>query len=296
MASAPMPVTSFRLKNILFTTDFSPGSEPALVHAQALATRFGSTIHLLHVLEPAPYLGLPIDFAAPLDSQLESAERQAENFLAAYPQPDIPHKVLIRRGPLWHVVADAIRHFDIDMVVTGTHGRRGLKKLMLGSAAEEIFRRAGCPVLTIGPHIVEDAHWAANSILYATDFSPASIHALSYAIGFARENRARMILLHVVGPTAEMAALEVEEMTQAVRRQLRDLIPGVPDLPFTVETCALAGSPAEHILRIAEDEQVRLIVMGARRSAWAGVTSYLPWATAHRVVCEAYCPVLTVRG
>ena len=297
MASAPIPVVAFRLKHILFTTDFSSASESALTYAQALAERFGSTIHLLHVLEPAPYLGLPMDFTAPMDAQGHQAEQQMGQLLKSHPPRDIPHNSLLRRGPLWHVVADAIRHFQIDLVVTATHGRRGFQKLVLGSAAEEIFRRASCPVITIGPHIEAPAAALPHdrSILYATDFSPSAQHALLYALELARRETCRLILLHVL-PQGDLAPGEVEELTDSTRRQLRALVSPAVQLTQSIETRAVAGTPADCILSAAAEEKAGLIVMGARRPALGGVTSHLPWATAHRVVCEAHCPVLTVRA
>ena len=87
----------------------------------------------------------------------------------------------------------------IDLIVLGSHGKHGLKKLVLGSAAEQIFRHADCPVLTVGPKVVAPGpgEVAFKHILFATDFSAGSLRALPYALSLAEENQARLALLHV---------------------------------------------------------------------------------------------------
>ncbi|MFB3814759.1 MAG: universal stress protein [Terriglobales bacterium] len=297
-AAAPKFVPSLKLRNILFATDFSPCSENALPYARVLAQRFGSTIHVLHVLPPEAPSAVPMDRAPLLDEQRQVADNQMSRLLLRQPLKNVTHEVLIERGPLWHVLEAVIKDRQIDLIVLGTHGRRGLKKLVLGSVAEEIFRRATCPVLTIGPHVVPDgvADGRIDCVLYATDFSHGSMHALPYAVGLARENHSRIVLLHVLPCIDEVAPQALDNITESCRQQLLNLLPPAMAQACHPEAVVLFGAAAEAILRIAAEQRARLIVMGARRRPMVPALVHLPWATAHRVVCEAPCPVLTVRS
>src|SRR5271157_5610792 len=111
---------------------------------------------------------------------------------------DVEHKELIEQGEIPEVISKLVRKHGIDLIVVGTGGRKGLGKLLLGSVAEEIFRHAACPVLTMGPHATGwEIDGNLRHILLATDFGAESVHGLPYAISLAEENRARLTLLHV---------------------------------------------------------------------------------------------------
>src|SRR5207244_7706673 len=95
-----------------------------------------------------------------------------------------------------------------------TRGRHGLKKLVLGSGAEQIFRQADCPVLTVGPNVEVPAGDAAafRHIVFATDFSAGSLHALPYALSLAEENEATLTFLHVMAMVLPQQQVDVEEI------------------------------------------------------------------------------------
>jgi nucleotide-binding universal stress UspA family protein len=297
MASGIRPVLSLRLKNILFATDFSPCSEGALPFARSIATQFRSTLHLVHVLSPEPDLETPLDRLPELDTGLHDARESMRRLLQRQPLQSIGHQELIERGPLWPVVQHAIGERNIDLIVVGTHGRRGLSKVVLGSVAEEIFRRARCPVLTVGPHLPPDGFGEGRfgSILFATDFSEGSSQALAYALSWARENQARLALVHILPELPEIPESELQDIIAGVRQQLLTLVPDAAGLVSLPDAVVLFGSPVRGILRAAEEEQASLIVMSVRAASGRAGASHIPWATAHRVVCEAHCPVLTVR-
>jgi len=178
-------------------------------------------------------------------------------------------------------------------VVAGTHGRHGLKKLVLGSAAERIYRQAHCPVLTIGPEAVESgrASWELKQILFATDFSKASLHALPYALSLAEENQANLIFLNVV----PLVPYQYKEAVEAsTRKKLEGLMPAEPWC--SSESLVSYDFPAQGILQVARERNADLIVLGVRKPGAATLTSHLPWSTASDVVNAAPCPVLTVRA
>jgi len=232
---------------------------------------------------------------------LEAAEEQAKfeakqlhEILAS-----VPHDVCVCEGDLWPTITDKVRQHDIDMIVIGTRGRTGVKRALLGSVAEEIFRRAPCPVLTVGPHISKDTErrLEMKEILYATDFSPESLSALPYALSLAQEHQARLTILHVVEEHKTGELVHAENYVESELRRLRELVPSDAkswcEPNFRVEK----GPVAEKILEIAVALGADLIVLGARGAAGhMGATTHVFRPTAHRVVTQAECPVLTVRG
>jgi nucleotide-binding universal stress UspA family protein len=297
MAAPAKTLPSICLKNILFATDFSSCSEAALPFARAIATRFGSVLHFIHVLPAEVRLPVTVDYAAELDAELQSSEREMAEFLLHEPLKDVSREVLIRHGVLWQVLEEAIREHHIDLIVLGTHGRHGLPKLALGSVAEEVLRRAECPVLTVGPRIVPDglAEGRIDPILYATDVSDESLNSLPYALAFARENKANLLVLHALAEDADASPATLEHRAESWRQYLRKLVSPKLEPLCTAEFIVLFAPPADAILRAAREHKARLIVMGAKRSPLAVATGHLPWTTAHHVVCEAPCPVITVR-
>jgi len=297
-------------KNILLATDFSEVSRRALPYAAAIASRYGSKIYLVHVIPPGARMSMPIEpFPPELEDDRVKAGREMMDFLRGDPLGGIPREVVLEQGPIRDALSSLIQRGDIDLLILGTHGRGGLKKVFLGSVAEELFRLAPCPVLTVGPAVPAAAAGPKEirRILFATDFGPASLNALHYAISFANESKARLTLLHVgmpvpvldVGPYWYAGTNPVEQQKTEKARylgRLKDLIPPTANLPFDPEFLVDFDFTPDAIVKIADDAKADLIVMGVNQTASARASAHLPWATAHEVVCHAKCPVLTVRS
>lgn len=221
----------------------------------------------------------------------------------------VGHQIVVRQGEIWNELQTVMRERSIDMVVVGTHGRGGLKKLVLGSVAEQIFRQACCRVLTVGPGSPAEAQLEATGalrpLLFATDFTEASLQALPHAISFANDRRTRLVVLHVLSPVphvesnrwytaGDVVHLQAEEQAR-VRRHLEKLVEQAP-LVLEPEFVVESGEPAEGILRVAETHHAEAIVMGLRRRTHVDSLAHLPWSNAYQVVCNAVCPVLTIRS
>ena len=279
-------------KNILFATDFTRYSNAALPYVRSLAEKYGSKIFAVHVV-PRSLVEVTV---AGEERKVPAtrAIREARHAMATL-DPEwkgIRHQTQVRRGDIWLEVSKVIREKKIDLIVTGTHGRRGLSKAILGSVAEKIFRQAPCPVLTVGPNTsgepesIVDLH----SILFPTDFSPASLAALPYAISLAQENRARLYLLHV------MASAENGPITASFLDRLRDLVPPEKNLWCAPKAFVESGNPADVILAQAEEMEVDLIVLGTKTRPTILPDRPLPMATAYKIASQALCPVLTVHA
>lgn len=301
---------SVTIKNILLATDFSEVSRKTIPYAAAIASGYGSKIYLVHVIPSEARMPIPMEpMPAEIDRGRLNAEVEMKAFLHRDWFRDIPHEVLLEEGPVWGVLSELIERDEIDLLVLSTHGRGGLKKIILGSVAEELFRLAPCPVLTVGPAVPAEPQGTKEfrQILFATDFGPASLHALPYAISLANESKARLVLLHVVMPVPVLdvgpywyAGTDVVEQQKTARARniarLKELIPAEVNLPFDPEFLVDFDFAPDAIVKIAADLQADLIVMGVNQSAWVRASAHLPWATAYDVVCHAKCPVLTVRS
>jgi nucleotide-binding universal stress UspA family protein len=167
-------------------------------------------------------------------------------------------------------------------------------------------------VLTFGPHItnLDMARASLAPILFATDFSSGSCHALRYAVSLARANHAGLILLHAVPPSVavlpgsmdavaanvDCGAEFVQNAIAAARRQIEELISAEALRELTPEIVIDCGEPSALILNTAESKKAGLIVMGAHRASAHSLAAHMPWNTASCVIREAHCPVLTVRS
>lgn len=144
------------LNRILLPTDFSEYSKPAVDYACALADKFGAELHLVHVLQdlvatvPEPGLAFP-----PPGDYMKELQTAAEAALQKILDPEWEKgKAVVRetrQGPPFVEIIRYARENDIDLIVMGTHGRSGLAHVLLGSVAEKVVRKAGCPVLTVRP-------------------------------------------------------------------------------------------------------------------------------------------------
>jgi len=289
--------TRISLKNILYATDFSPAAASALPYVLGLAKGYGAKVHALHVRSPYPLIVGPEAMPQIIEAAKEQAKFEAQQLHEIL--STVPHDVLVCEGDLWPAITDMVQQQNIDLIVIGTRGRTGVGRAVLGSVAEEVFRRASCPVLTVGPHVSSDTErrLKMKEILYATDFSPESLSALPYAVSFAQEHEARLTILHVIGEAEVGELVHAENYFESTLRRLRELVPPEAKSWCEPSTRVEKGPAAEKILEVAIALGADLIVLGVRGAAVnMGATTHLSRSTAHRIVTQAECPVLTVRG
>ncbi len=311
-ASSVAPTsTSLTVQNVLFATDLSSASEAAVPYAASICRRFGSTLHLAHVLSDTGLLTMTggVDYVS-LGTIYEevNAEARARLDQISACVGEMPVRCHVRHGQVWANLSEIVKANEIDLIVVGTHGRSSFGKLLLGSVAETILRRAPCPVLTVGPNVSGHAKLAPldgkhrdvapielelRQILLATDFSRKAERTAQVAIALAQEFRSRLTALHVIEDYAEVGA-HPGPIEDGLRR-LQELIPNSVPLQCKPERMLEFGSATDCILKIAADREADMIVLGARSSAEVG-TTHLPWSTTHHTLAHAHCPVLTVRG
>jgi nucleotide-binding universal stress UspA family protein len=282
---------------LLCPIDFSETSERAFDHAVALARWYDSRVTVIHVpallLAPVPGEGDPLPI-----TRNELAQR-LEDFVAPARTAGVTIETGLRDGdPVREILREA-EDGAANLVVIGTHGRSGFERLVLGSVAEKILRKAKCPVLTIPPGERSDApavQAGFKAILCATDFSPAAASALDAALRLAQEADATLTILHVVeahfGDVAEAGASYLENLEQAARVRLASAVPAGARTWCTVVERVERGRARHVIVQVAEECEAGVIVMGAHgRHA---LDRLIFGSTTHRVIHEAGRPVLTL--
>jgi nucleotide-binding universal stress UspA family protein len=192
-----------------------------------------------------------------------------------------------------------------DLLVIGTHGRSGFERLLLGSVAQKVIHKAGCPTLVVpprAPDVQAGSPIQFHRMLCAVDFSEPSLDALALAIDMAQEADAQLTLLHVVEfppllsegatrPVPDLSGARDAAVTEAGRR-LEGLIPEEARTYCSVETAVAEGRPYRELLRHAAERRTDLIVMGVHGR---GALDLLVFgSTTHHVIRASACPVLIV--
>ena len=287
------------LRDILFLTDFSEASGKALPIVRGIALEYGANVWVLHVLVPEVLTyATPDSFAAATALQEKSAEAEMGRVDAQL--GEIPHGTIVRPGKdVWAALQPMLKEGAVDLIALGAQGRTGLPKVLLGSTAEELFVRSPVPVMTIGPSVHSQkrngARW--ERVLLPCDFSPESRAAAPYAISFAEENDAQLILLHVIREWGPRKETKREGLTVAeAMHQLYEIVPPEAGLWCRPKTVVEYGEPAARILEVANDREVDLIVLGVRGSGHLLAATHLEAFVAHEVVAHAPCAVLSVRS
>ena len=286
-------VTRLSLKNILFPTDFSPASKAALPFAVALARTYGSTLLIAHAIPPEPLLEVVTDRLPAQDDRVrQDARHKLHEFTHSQSLANTPVKAVLDQGDLQDVIPAIIEEQNIDLVVLGTHGRRGISKLVLGSSAETIYRSATCPVLTIGPQVHDAADWKPHRILCPVDIAEDPEQLMHYALSWAEENQSDLVILQAIPlvPWQERPAV-----AERCRRALNRLIPEQAQDWCTPEILIRWEYAVEAILQTAHERESDLIIISVHKSRVSALAAHLPWPVASEVVSRASCPVLTVR-
>lgn len=289
-------------RSLLLATDFSEPSEKALRYSLALARLFKSKFCLAHVVSSLGLtMGGPGAIAVAEEAALRDISQLQSQLVRTGNLNDLQYKFIVQRGELWPELRETIRAENTDLLIVGTHARHGIAKLFFGSAAEQIYRQAACPVLTLGPRS-DDRPWFESSIkqptfLFATDFGNASLHGLPQTIEAANQFGAKLALVSIV-PTAREEVREIRQQDRRSRTlerlsQLADTA-GLELKPDLYVESGAEWPVSDKILEVADKLGADLIIMGLRESAYIGVISHLDLTTTYDVICRANSPVLTV--
>jgi len=290
-----------KITRILCPTDFSDFSERAYDYGLSLARHYNAELFLLHVVRPVivgyPEYAIPDSVSDFYGELREQAEEQLREFVKVRAEGGVLARVAVEEGVVTESILDFARENSVDMIVMGTHGRRGVQRLTLGSVTERVLRKAGCPVLAVRRpahdfvatgNKVEPVH--LRKILLCSDFSECTERALQYALSLAAEYSSELSLLHVLEHMPPPEKLDAEQNVGL--RRLEESIPAEARGCCEIRTLVRAGKPYEEIIRLAEQEQTDLIIMGVRGRNVLDLALF--GSTTHRVLQLGPCPVLAI--
>jgi len=296
-----------QIKSIICSTDFSDYSDHAVPYGIAVAKEFGAKLYLCHVIDLSS-IAMYGEAILGLEEQqaqiTKNAHEKIRQFMAGQ---DVDWEPLIQIGHAASEISRVAEERGADLVISATHGRSGLKRLILGSVTERLMRTLSCPLLVIHSperdvkaRTVEEIRF--QRILIGCDFSPDSNLAFQYGISLAQEFQSELHLVHVIEPPIYRDLLKpVTYPEDALRKDLRtqmyeklaNMVPEEARNWCTPKTILLAGQPNEELTKYAVVNHMDLIVLGVRGHGL--VETLFVGSTTDRVVRQAPCPVFSVR-
>ena len=282
---------------ILVATDLGD-LDRLMPHALEQGQASGARLILLHVLPAlaavsADATGQP--YYDPMGA-LETADKILRGWCETARRRGLRCDALVREGNPFQQIAIAIRQFQADRVLLGTHSRSRLGKLFLGSVAEQVLRSVNLPVFTVGPEAhLDEASGAERAVLLATTLRETSRPSAVLACRIASGRNVPLVLLHVLPPIDEMKRKNLPTgLDSAAMRELRMLAAETAaGCSTAIEPVVVHGNPCIEILALAAERHASLIVLGAtQRSALENLARD---RTVYRVLAHARCPVLTLR-
>ena len=279
---------------ILVATDLAD-IDYLIPHATAQARACGAALALVHVIPPAG--AIPLDASAIPYLDEAAMEEEARQILQGVAQrvqdSGIPCEVMVVSGYPRDRVAALAGDIGAGRIITGTHGRRHLKRILLGSVAHEILRSAEVPVCTIGPHAHEaSAFGAPRKILHPVSLCAGYEDSAAVAMELAQFYRADITLLHVLSLDAQHAP-DAERIIEWTKSELKRVIPEEAPLWTRATVKVETGSVVEQVLRASAEMSTDLIVLGVNADV-----SFWPIRgddTVYSIIARARCPVLSIR-
>lgn len=288
-------IPEIAVKRILYATDFSEVSLALLPLVSTIAHRYGSRVFVVNVWTPGPYTMISPEAAGVLQRKDErEIQAKTRQLLNTKELTGLSATAIVKSGHPAQELSRLAREKNIDLAILATHGRTGLKHLLMGSVAEELFRNLACPVLTVGPNVskrsIEETE--IKHILFPTDLSDESRAVFPYLASLASDYRASLTLLHVL-PVETATNPDAKSLAEPLRQEMLSIFSSHIDPRCPAEFVIDFGDTVERILAHAQTGTADLIGLGVRQAG--ELITHFRKTVAYRVVLQAPCPVLTSR-
>jgi nucleotide-binding universal stress UspA family protein len=290
-ATDPMP----NFARLLVATDFSQASQAAFRTALDNCSALGASLVILHVCE-YPQAGPPDTGGFLIQQQVlcEQCRNGLDELRQTAEQAGVPCETILEHGIAASSILEIIQSRSIDLAVLGTNPLHGFERLVFGSTAEAVLRKAPCPVLTVGPRVAQSTKTSRpdGPTIFATDFDFTTIHAIRYAARFANLNGSPLHCLHVLPRTLEAGSQC--EIVPSIMSEALQQVAAESGVIIDPPTCATTyGSEISNaVVDYAREKHARLIVLGVRQASL--LASHVPEHITYRIITEANCPVLTM--
>lgn len=283
---------------VLFPTDGSDCAEHARHHAAHLADQFEAELHVIHVDEREIELTDVVQIEeADVLHDLHGAFTGVDVSVA---KPRVQERTVAYPSAAGGILTYAVEH-DAHLIVLGTHGRRGVQRLVLGSVAEEVVRRAPQPVVTVGRGAIAPGAMAGGRMLVPVDFSEHRSRLLAHAREIALVYGMDVTLLHVLRSDNVPDAYELElpgvgsgNFEEQVRDALWEDAEGFKEEGIGVSVKIEMGHPADRILEVTKEVGAAFITIATHGRT--GLQHMLLGSMSEKVIRQAPCPVCVVKS
>ena len=317
-------------KKIMCAIDFSGFTDIVLSYGKSLASEFGSTLCLCHIVSGTLMVSsLGHSYIAYTDIETDRIQSARDRLKKMAEELDIECEVIVSSGHVAEEINQTAHKHNVDMVIAATHGGSGVKRFLIGSVTDRLVKILQCPLLVL---LARESHLVSpvkeniklKRILVGCDFSPDSKLAFDYALSLAQEFQTQLYLAHVIRPTEQIEIgasdymkIQGDDYTNWVgseypevqnntsdkglkdnlfthlERQLYNMVPEESRNWCTPITILLKGQPYKELINYAEQKEVDMIVLGVHGHGL--LEQFLVGSTTDRVISRASCPVLVVR-
>lgn len=293
-----------RVQSVLCPVDFSEHSRRAFEYAVALAAYHHARLTVLSVLDPllAQAAAVHCDLDYLHESKAELRAFVGDTSLETISWAPTP-RLVVTIGHPGDQVLEAARLHEADLIVMGTQGLGGLRKLVFGSTTDRVLRRTEVPVLAVplgGASLVlldrEGPAFGVERVIGAIDLRPGSLALARMAADVARDFHASLLLTHVV-PAVQATSRWRETRDEATSLHVQTAVAEMEDIArrlgavVPMDTMVTTGHPADAVTQLAAQRNAQLIVIGTGAGE-SGANR--PGSTAYRVLCASAVPVLAV--
>ena len=296
-----------RMNRILCATDFSDLSNRTISFGVALAKTFSAKLFVCHIID-LPFAAMNGEVQLdPIEQQNRMMTYAREQLAQLFEKEALAWEPLVSIGHTADEIARMVENHRIDLAVSATHGRSGLKRLLLGSVTERLMRILSCPLLIIKDLEGRDTGaketlFPPRRILVGCDFSSDSDLAFQYGLAMAQEFEAELHLVHVIEPPVYQNVLTSDlstgghgkkSMVDQLTGKLARMVPVEARNWCDLTTALREGKPDEELTQYAELNDMDLIVLGVHGHGL--VESLFIGSTTDRVARRSPCPVLSIR-
>jgi len=296
-----------KLDKVICATDFSVLSNHAVFYGATLAREYKAKLYLCHVIDLSSatmYGEATYAFESQLTHMEDYARKRMNRLMKKY---DVEWEPLVTIGSAADEITRLAEENEVDLVITASRGRSGLKRLVLGSVTEHVMRSLPCPLLTVhgpdkDPALTIENEIKFDRILVGCDFSSDSNLALEYGLGMAQEFQSDLYIVHVLEsphykelPKSAMGAREQirKSLHKQLKDQLEDLVPEEAYNWCKPKTRLLSGVAHEELVKFADIQDIDLVILGVRGHSL--VETLFIGATTERVIRKSGCAVMSVR-
>jgi nucleotide-binding universal stress UspA family protein len=273
-------MSNLEVRRVLAPTDLSDSDATPLRYASLLSERLGASLTVMYA-DPILYPGerIPSD---PHDE--ERLRQQIEQRLCEWVLGK-KHETLVIPGQPVASILHAAGERNADLIVMGTHARRGFHRALLGSVAEGVLHGSECPVVTVSQRLrPHEGAVSISKMICPVNFSDTAYASLRWASRMASTFGTELVVVHVIEPDAPPSETDLRRVREWIEPELGSAV--------SYRELVLHGGAAERVLDCAEDISADFLVIGAQHKLFRDTT--VIGTTTERLVRFASCPVMVV--